>query len=176
MSSFPFGFRLAQAIGFSGAAWLSGNIAALSLIAVPALTTSRREDQAPPKLLVKQWRNMYEAGKTQNPPIAATTAAAFFYLAWSVREGGPLFRQATYSRAGLYSTAAVLTLSIVPYTFVAMRTTNGSLLDLASSPTEFSERATTASGTLLDRWGFLNGIRSILPLAGGLMGMAAAVI
>ncbi|KAJ5833269.1 hypothetical protein N7474_001580 [Penicillium riverlandense] len=174
MVSYPIGFRMAQAIGFTGAAWLSGNIAALSMNAVPALVSSRQEDNAPPKLIVKQWRNVYEAGKAQNRPIAAITASAFFYLAWSVRSGAPLFRQAAYSQAGLYSAAAILTLGIVPYTIVAMSNTNNALLNMAKPKIELSDRNQAESVTLLDKWVNLNLFRSLLPLAGGLIGIAAA--
>ncbi|GFF56829.1 hypothetical protein IFM58399_10408 [Aspergillus lentulus] len=62
------GFRVAQAIGFIGAAWLSGNIAALSMNAVPSLLRSQKETNLPLTATAKQWREMYEAGKAQNRP------------------------------------------------------------------------------------------------------------
>ncbi|GAQ12293.1 hypothetical protein ALT_9614 [Aspergillus lentulus] len=62
------GFRVAQAIGFTGAAWLSGNIAALSMNAVPSLLRSQKETNLPLTATAKQWREMYGAGKAQNPP------------------------------------------------------------------------------------------------------------
>ncbi|KAB8067973.1 DUF1772-domain-containing protein [Aspergillus leporis] len=176
MVSYPIGFRVAQAIGFTGAAWLSGNIAALSMNCVPGLIASRREDLAPPLLVVKQWRKVFEAGKAQNPPIAALTGAAFLYLAWSVRVGAPLFQRAAYSRTGLYVAAATLTFSIVPYTFLTMSTTNNELLKMERLSTDLSSHDTKESAKLLDKWVTLNGIRSLLPLAGGLMGMVAAFI
>ncbi|XHF98732.1 hypothetical protein AWENTII_002271 [Aspergillus wentii] len=175
MSAYPLGYRIAQAVGLSGAAWLSGNIAALSLIAVPALAQSRDEKSLSPSAAVKLWKKMYDAGKSQNPPIAATTAAAFLYLAWSVRRGAPLIHSTTYSLAGLYATAATLTVSIVPYTIVAMRPTNNALIKLAGSR-DLTAAEETQSNDLLGRWIVLNGIRSILPLVGGLVGITAAFL
>ncbi|KAF3399898.1 Noranthrone monooxygenase [Penicillium rolfsii] len=173
MASYPFGFRLAQAVGISGAAWLSGNIAALSMNATPSLLRSRREDNVPPATLVKQWRNMYENGKTQNPPVAAAVAASFFYLAWSVRSGAPLFRQTAYSRSGLFSAAAVLTIGIVPYTFLTMSSTNNALLEKASSAPEISD---TETSTLIEKWTQLNMVRGYLPLIGAVVGLVASFV
>lgn len=210
MTAYPFGFRLAQAIGISGAAWLSGmyslllsltrnpraafmelhiitvpkilslltltttgNIAALSMNATPALLRSRREDNVPPATLAKQWRNIFENGKTQNPPVAAAVAASFFYLAWSVRAGGPLFKQTAYSRAGLFSTAAVLTLGIVPYTMLAMTSTNNALLEKVKSAPEVSDKETAR---LIEKWTTLNALRGYLPLAGAAVGIVASFL
>ncbi|PYI35345.1 DUF1772-domain-containing protein [Aspergillus indologenus CBS 114.80] len=176
MTSFPVGYRLAQAIGFSGAAWLSGNIAALSLIAVPAVVETQKDTTLPSSVVVKLWWGFYEKGKTQNPPIAAATASAFLYLAWSVRAGGPLFRSAAYNRAGLYTAAAVLTLGIVPYTILTMRPTNNALIALAQSLKDLTAADETRSRDLLAKWTLLNGIRGLLPLAGAMLGMVAAWI
>ncbi|KAF3406331.1 Noranthrone monooxygenase [Talaromyces pinophilus] len=175
MSGSRFAFRIAQAVGFTGAAWLSGNIAALSANAVPVIVTSAQENNLSPKVTCKLWRNMYEAGKTQNPPIAIATASAFAYVAWSVRRNPTLFVSAAYGGFGMYTAAAVLTLSIVPYTLAAMRNTNDALLKLADSKEDLlASRAEVEA--LLDRWTTLNWIRSLLPLAGGLAGIAAALL
>ncbi|CEJ59424.1 hypothetical protein PMG11_08049 [Penicillium brasilianum] len=173
MASYPLGFRLAQAIGISGAAWLSGNIAALSMNVTPALLRSHREDNVHPATIAKQWRNMFENGKTQNPPIAAAVAASFFYLAWSVRSGAPLFKHTAYSRSGLFSAAAVLTLGIVPYTIVAMKRTNDTLLEKAKSVSEISD---TETSTLIEKWTTLNAVRGYFPLAAAVIGMVASFV
>ncbi|EDN08250.1 predicted protein [Histoplasma mississippiense (nom. inval.)] len=78
-TSCPTAFRVAQAVGLSGAAWLSGNIAAYSVNVAPSLLTSAQESNLSASTLAKLWRNVYHLGATQNPPIALCTAAAFFY-------------------------------------------------------------------------------------------------
>ncbi|GKZ33040.1 hypothetical protein AbraIFM66950_002759 [Aspergillus brasiliensis] len=176
MVSTPIGFRAAQVLGLTGAAWLSGNIAALSMNAVPGLVRSREEHNVPHQLIVRQWKNMYEAGKTQNPPIAAATATAFLYLAWSVKSGSPLFRQTAYNCVGLFSAAAIVTLSIVPYTLVAMSGTNNALLKLAGSKQELSHQDIEEINDRLQQWRTLNFVRSLLPLAGTMVGMAALAL
>ncbi|KLJ05797.1 hypothetical protein EMPG_10770 [Blastomyces silverae] len=178
MTSCPATFRVAQVVGLSGAAWLSGNIAAYSLIVAPSLLTSAKESNFPPSTLAKLFRNIYHLGARQNPPIALTTAAAFFYLAWSVRSGTALFRQTAENTASLYCAAGVLTLSIVPFTLIAMMKTNGALLEQAkvveSEPT-VKVGAREETERLLCRWIGLNGVRSLFPLAGALVGLYAAL-
>ncbi|KAL2838534.1 hypothetical protein BJY01DRAFT_219921 [Aspergillus pseudoustus] len=176
MSGSTFALRVAQGVGFTGAAWLSGNIAALSANSVPAIISSVREDNISPNVACKQWRNMYEAGKTQNPPIAFATASSFAYVAWSVRQiPRSLAASAAYGGFGMYVAAAVLTLSIVPYTVAAMRPTNNALLELAESKGDRVTSSAEVEG-LLGRWTTLNWARSLLPLAGGFAGIAAALL
>lgn len=150
----------------------TGNIAALSLIAVPALTNAQEEKEVSPGTAVKLWKKIYDAGKSQNPPVAATTAAAFLYLAWSARPG----IRTTYNPAGLYTAAAILTVSIVPYTIVTMRPTNNALIKLAKSQADLTAADVLQSNGLLGRWMVLNGIRSLLPLVGGVVAITAAFL
>lgn len=143
--------------------------------AVPALLRARSEDNLPIKNMVNLWRNLYESGKSQNPPIAALTASAFFYLAWATRSSSPLFRQVARNSNALYGTAAILTLSIVPYTIVTMSGTNNALLAKTKLDSEPSAEARAEIEELVNKWVSLNGLRSLLPLAGGLLGMFAAL-
>ncbi|KAH0558644.1 hypothetical protein GP486_004704 [Trichoglossum hirsutum] len=180
MATSRISFRMAQAFGVVGAAWLSGNIAALSLISVPALSRSQAQDSVQPGILSKQWKYNYEAGKTQNPPVAVAVAASFSYLAWSVRSGTQLGRLAPAHSVQLFSTAAILTIGIIPYTIIAMRPTNNKLL--AKAEQEFDLKGASASvtsddrevGELLKKWTFLNGIRSLMPLLGSAAALLAA--
>ncbi|KAL3429921.1 hypothetical protein BDV09DRAFT_189693 [Aspergillus tetrazonus] len=132
-----------QAIGVTGAAWLSGNIALFSM---------------------------------NNPPVAAITAASFVYLAVlsSLRSSPPiLFRAAPYSRAGFYASAALLTLGIVPFTLVAMSSTNNALI--AGQRGSVAATDARIEGLLQD-WVALNRVRSLLPLLGSLTGIAVALL
>ncbi|PGH16073.1 hypothetical protein AJ79_02053 [Helicocarpus griseus UAMH5409] len=177
-SHYPTAFRVAQAVGLSGAAWLSGNIAAYSVNVTPSLLTSAQESNLPSPVLAKLWRNVYEKGKTQNPPIAIATAAAFFYLSWSVRSGTLLFREAAENAATLYCTAGLLTLGIVPYTIAMMKTTNNALNEKAKavqSEPAVKVGAGDETEELVRKWTALNGVRSLFPLAGALVGAYAAL-
>ncbi|KAJ5485002.1 hypothetical protein N7539_004990 [Penicillium diatomitis] len=167
-SSGSLGLGLAQAIGISGAAWLSGNIFALSINTVAALQESIHEDKVSPSIIAKQWSRMYAKGKTQNPPIAAAVAASFFYLAWSAPSDTFPANRATLSLSGLYSSAAVVTLGIVPFTLLAMVGTNNSLHRQAKSEVEVPEAETME---LLGKWSYLNVIRGCFPLVGAVLGL-----
>ncbi|KAJ9483998.1 hypothetical protein VN97_g9389 [Penicillium thymicola] len=175
MNTFPPGYRVAQAIGLTGAAWLSGNIAALSMNAAPALLRARSEDRLPIANVVKLWRNFYESGKSQNPPIAVLTASAFFYLAWSTRSGVSLLRQVARNTTTLYGTAAILILGIMPYTITAMSSTNNALLAKAELASEPTAQVSMEIEELVSKWISLNVFRSLLPLAGGLLGIFATL-
>ncbi|OAP64277.1 hypothetical protein AYL99_00249 [Fonsecaea erecta] len=166
--------RAAKVIGVTGAAWLGGNIAALSLIAVPALRRSGVEAGVPSSILAKQWRFLYDTGKAQNPPIATVTAAAYLYLAWSARRIAPLGQLPLY-----YGSAAVLTLGIVPFTLIAMHSTNNRLMQHSeqaaskSVSTPLQPASDDEVDGLIAKWIILNGVRSLFPLAGGILGIIA---
>jgi len=168
-------FRIAQAVGLSGAAWLSGNIAALSLISVPALSKSHKEDSVPAGYLARQWKHTFEAGKSQNPPIAGVATASFAYLAWSVRAGTSLSLLVPKNSIILYSVAAVFTIGIVPWTIIAMMPTNNKLLAKAEHSASVMADDKEVSD-LLRKWTILNGVRSLLPLAGTAVALAAVLV
>ncbi|KAJ5604484.1 hypothetical protein N7510_009638 [Penicillium lagena] len=170
---YPLSFRIAQAVGLSGAAWLSGNISTLSMIVMPALLRSHRENNVSPSILAKQWRHLYDNGSSQNPQISALIACTLFYCAWSVREGGALFRPAQTSLAGLYVAAGLLVLAFTPWTLGVMACTNNELKKMALSKSEASDEETIG---LLNTWTMLNGIRGIFPLVGGFVGLTAAFL
>lgn len=144
--------------------------------AATGLLESRRENEISSATLAKQWKKIFEAGKAQNPPIAAVTATAFFYLAWSVRSGTSLVLWAAPSRSVLYCSAAVLTLSIVPYTIAAMRKTNAALVTKTTVDSRAAEKASGEIDDLVREWISLNSIRSLLPLVGGLVGIFATFL
>ncbi|CAG7959587.1 unnamed protein product [Penicillium olsonii] len=143
--------------------------------AAPGLLTSRLENEISPATLAKQWRNVFEAGKAQNPPIAAITSSAFLYLAWCARAGSPMFSRTVPGHAALYCSAAALTIAIVPYTIIAMRKTNNALIEQSNSTSAVTEKNAGEIEQLVRDWISLNGFRSLLPLAGGLVGIFAVL-
>ncbi|OJI97964.1 hypothetical protein ASPVEDRAFT_24878 [Aspergillus versicolor CBS 583.65] len=178
MAQYPPGIRVAQAVGLTGAAYLAGNIASFTLASVPALQTAHTRYQAPLTLIVKQWRDMYEAGHAQNPPIAILAASSFAFLAWSVHRDVAVGALAPRNASTLYALAAALTVGIVPWTFATMMGTNRLLLERAGNAAwapsgekgEEEEREVTGA---LARWRTLNGVRALLPLLGVVAGVCA---
>ena len=118
---------------------------------------------------------MYEAGKTQNPPIAIATASALLSLAWSAHRGGGR------NQAILYASAAIFTLAVVPFTLLIMAGTNQKLDDQATRGGDGSGAVKAGSAEegidfLLARWRNLNAMRSLLPFVGGVLGTVAALM
>jgi hypothetical protein len=75
----------------------------------------------------------------------------------------------------LYCVAAALTLGIVPYTFGIMMGTNNQLMDKANSNWVADEKSSAEVESLLSRWLKLNVGRGLLPLAGCIVALIAAV-
>ncbi|OJD12193.1 hypothetical protein AJ78_07167 [Emergomyces pasteurianus Ep9510] len=179
MTSCPTAFRVAQTVGLTGAAWLSGNIASFSLIVAPSFLTSAQENNLAPSTLAKLWKNVYHLGARQNPPISLCTALSFFYLAWSARSGTTLFRETAENTASLYCAAGALVVAVVPFTVLAMTKTNSALLENAklveAEPATVKAGAREQTEHLIRRWIKLNGVRSLFPLTAALVGMYAAL-
>ncbi|KAN0117622.1 DUF1772 domain containing protein [Hyaloscypha variabilis] len=176
MSSFSTSFRVAQAVGLGGAMWLSGNIEALSIISIPALSTSQEKDSAPAGLVARQWKYIYDDGKIQNPSIAVIAGTSFAYLAWSVRSGTALSLIVPKNSAQIYTIAAILTYGMIPFTGLFMLPTNEKLMSTANryvsakSAGAANDKEVSES---LKKWALLSGIRGLLPLLGGIVSMVA---
>ncbi|KAL4885448.1 hypothetical protein BJY04DRAFT_134518 [Aspergillus karnatakaensis] len=173
MAQYPPSIRAAQVVGLTGAAWLAGNIGGYSFITIPSLLKSHTEHSASLPLIVKQWRDMYEAGKAQNPPIAILTATAFGYLAWSVHKSIAIGALAPKNAVALYSAAAALTVGIVPWTLAVMVPTNKKLIGRAESVWVEDEGSVTEVKGLIGKWTVLNTLRGVFPLLGAVVGVLA---
>ncbi|KAG2165974.1 DUF1772-domain-containing protein [Aureobasidium pullulans] len=155
--------RVAQVVGLTASAYLAGSIGSISWQSVPALM------DAPAPLLAKQWKKIFDQGKVAAPPMAVISAAIFGGLAYREPVGSSNFN--------LYTAAALLVPSIVPYTVFLMSTVNSKLQEKASSLasaslTDTAVESGAAEGEtaheLLEKWATLNLGRSLLPLIGTL--------
>ncbi|KAG7113383.1 Noranthrone monooxygenase like protein [Verticillium longisporum] len=159
----PVPYLTAVATGVIGAAWTSGAIAGLSIIGCPAALDFPRH------LSAGVWRGLYEHGFAAMPKFAATTAAVYLYAAFEGRRRTTSGSGGGKGNAFLgFVAAAALTVSIVPFTIALMSETNRELLLAAgdTSPQQATERIVELIGT----WKALNLGRSLLPLAGAVVG------
>lgn len=140
----------------------TGGIASLSTFAVPGLLVG----SVPARELARQWQTVYNRGKATMPFVAIASLAGFAYVAYQQRSQG----QPAWTRYGL---AGALTIGIVPFTIIAMTATNNSLMQVASGATALGEDATRS---LLLKWKGLNMARSMLPLAGAVVGLWTFVV
>ncbi|CAK3772736.1 Noranthrone monooxygenase [Lecanosticta acicola] len=134
------------------ASFLSGAIASVSLLTIPViLETSTSANQ-----LLHQWTRIYQRGHIQGPIISSVTGLLYAYAAWRRHD------------AGLQSTAACLTVGMIPYTWIFMAGTNTSLFAAA-------ERGGAADRVEAERlvgtWRFLNFVRALFPLSGAVVGV-----
>lgn len=118
---------------------------------------------------------MYNAGKAQNPLIAAGTASAFLYLAWSVQSGKHVIGPMGLSVSAMYLASALLVIGIVPFTLLFMQATNSALSSIAHMDADAADKSGSEIMNLFNKWNILNGIRSVFPLAGGVIGLTAAL-
>lgn len=152
---------------------------------MPPLFRSKQDktDNTSQNTLARQWKTLYNHGKVQNPPIAAISACSLYYLAYAVRSHSAYYsRFAGESTGTFYAGAAFLTLGIVPWTLVAMTSTNDRIAVVteieAGDESEKSERSGLSDEEfdgLLSQWQVLNGIRGVFPLVGGVLGLFLAL-
>ncbi|KAJ5244627.1 hypothetical protein N7489_004723 [Penicillium chrysogenum] len=106
----------------------------------------------------------YHKGHSLGPPFAILGAGGFVWLALE-------------SGCWLYWRAAILDVGIVPYTFAFMIQTNSSIFEIANVKDSSEKPASEENrlAPLLNRWACLNTVRSLFPLAGGILGLVAAL-
>jgi hypothetical protein len=121
----------------------------------------------PGDLLAQQWRAMFNMGKAAMPAIAVISVASYAYTAYDRSK-----RHLYWTR---YATAAALTVSIIPFTFIFMHPTNQSLLQIAGGGATAAVVNDDSVRALITKWAGLNLIRSLLPLGGAIVGLWALV-
>ncbi|OSS49898.1 hypothetical protein B5807_05813 [Epicoccum nigrum] len=110
----PTAFSTAKLIGLTGAAWLSGTIASMSLISVPTLPSAVNSGSLSAHAAVSLWAAQFRAGFALAPPIAILTASSLVFCGWSA---GGSTAATTNLRGGktdarLFYVAAALTVAI----------------------------------------------------------------
>jgi hypothetical protein len=156
--------RIAQTLGITTSAILSGYVASVSMALVPRLLES------PTPLLLRQWKSAYHSGKTYAPPFAALSSACYFYLYYKSKHNG-------------YLTAGALTIGIVPYTLLVLMGTNKKLLAKAEEAKTLGWKdelvevglGNETAHKLVDNWGILNLGRAVLLSSASVVAIWTAV-
>lgn len=131
----------------------------LSLMAVPVLLdTTTNASQ-----LFHQWVRMYHYGHQVLPTAAVGTFLLYSYTSIKKRKANKSW--------GIFLLAGVTTLSILPFTWVFMLSTNNELFRLESvSKAEPLVKGVVEAKELVVKWSWLHFTRSLLPLAGAIIG------
>ena len=127
---------------------------ALSLVAVPVLLDTNTDAA----LLLKQWARLYHYGHQLAPALAVTSLAFYGYTA-----RGKYTSQKPWC---IWATAGLVTISMVPFTWIAMVPTNNTLFELGA------QRGVELRGAqdLMVKWSWLHVMRSLFPLFGAITG------
>ncbi|KAK2029968.1 DUF1772-domain-containing protein [Colletotrichum zoysiae] len=147
---------ITTATGILGCAWWAGATASLSTFSVPAILQSSSE----PAHALRPWRHIFLNGASTGPKVALVTFLSFAYAAYDHHTRGAVWKP--------YATAAVLSLTIAPFTLVFMSSTNNALMAGAQGVETLSLSETTE---LLTRWQILNLVRSLISLASAGLGL-----
>lgn len=131
----------------------------LSLATIPAIL------QSPTPLLLKQWRVVFDIGKSTAPPLAVLAAATLSYVAYTKYN---ISGSDTTQWRGL-AIAAAGTVGIVPFTLLFMGGINDKLI--TASDAVGKEVASESVRELVARWGRVNVVRSFLTLGATMVGI-----
>jgi hypothetical protein len=139
----------------------------LSLIAVPVLLDT---NSAQPRRMVHQWARLYHYGHIYMPAVAVATSGLYIYTAMrNLATRG-------HNRWSIYAAAGVVTIAIVPFTWVFMDPTNNTLFELDELPKPSTHMVDEAAvRQLLMKWALLHVFRSFLPMVGSIMGLIGAL-
>nr|P0DOB2.1 RecName: Full=Anthrone oxygenase gedH; AltName: Full=Geodin synthesis protein H [Aspergillus terreus NIH2624] len=130
-----------------------GAMMGLSLVAVPVfLDTNTQSEQ-----LLAQFASLYDYGHKLMPTIAVATCALHGWVAARKR--------AAHQPWGRPVLAAVTTITMVPFTWVCMVSTNNALFQLHKGADANMEMVRA----LIARWQWLHVARSLFPLAGAIV-------
>lgn len=137
-----------------------GTLMSLYTITMPVLV----QTSVSTPLLLQQWARIFDRGHVQGPVLAIMTSVTYGYATWLRVQRG---------ENGISCTiAAVLTLSIVPYTWVFMGKINRALFkavdDSRKEDMVVDERV---AESLVISWSKLHAVRSMLPLVGAVVGL-----
>jgi hypothetical protein len=136
----------------------------LSLISVPVLLDTATDS---PHLL-RQWSRMYHYGHLIMPSLAAGTLLLHACTA---------LQQNTLGKPwGIFACAGGVTIAIAPFTWVVMGGINGELFRRLERVGGVSKENATSGELeevkgLVKRWSWLHLMRSMLPLAGTVLGV-----
>ncbi|KAL8787676.1 MAG: hypothetical protein Q9213_002107 [Squamulea squamosa] len=162
MASLSTTVRICQGLGITASSFLAGTLYTASALGVPAILAG----QTNPSLLVSQWHSMFRAGFKIGPTLALLGAVNYLYVAWGSYNS-------TYDARVWkgFVGAAVGTIGIVPFTLIFMSSTNNALLAQAAKTT-LSEVEVRG---LVEKWAFLNLVRSGIPVVGTALGLYGAL-
>lgn len=150
--------RTAQALGLTSAILLSGINLGSSLLTIPLLSTR------PPSISTPFFHEFYLRGAATLVPLGIFSAACSALVAYLL----PAQRR-------IWTLAAVGAAAQTPWTLLVMMGTNRKLIEIAESAVQREKVGRGEVAGLLARWAWMNAVRGLLALGGGLAGLWAVM-
>ncbi|MCJ1403374.1 hypothetical protein MMC11_006597 [Xylographa trunciseda] len=144
-------------LGITTSAFCSGGLLFTSYVHVPAYVKNTSDES-----LLSQWQTMAAVGKAIVPPLALIASGANFFNSYMTHTQPQHYR---------FMAAGVLSLAILPYTFVALGPTNAEFElreEKKGSSTDDRLRNLDVK-ELISRWSNLSAVRGFLLLASAIV-------
>jgi hypothetical protein len=146
---------------------------------------------SPTPLLTRQWSLLYHYGSRTIPALAVLACLCYGYISYQLYHPSALpaslanlSSETLNYKAKLYATAAVLVISLMPFTLAMIMPTNKKLqgktkdykgLKVTEEVTEVGVAKEESVKQLVDKWGLLNAFRGLFPLGATILAMLATV-
>ena len=150
--------RTFQVLGLTTSIFLSGVNIGASVLTLPILYTR------PVSISTPIFHEFYVRGALTLVPLGIFSAACSAFVAYLLP-----------SQRNIWAIVGVATISQTPWTLLAMKSTNDRLNAIAASKVEQEKASEEEVVGLLRRWAWLNVVRGMLPLVGGLSGVWAVL-
>lgn len=139
-------------------------MASLSIIAVPVfLDTNGGSTSAAATQLVRQWARTYDYGHIILPGICIGVCGLYGHAVLTSST------KCTTSSVCHYAMAAATTVSMVPFTWLVMTSTNNALFQLQS--TQPDPASLSVAQGLIIKWAWMHVARCLFPLLGAFFGV-----
>ena len=150
--------QIAQVLGLTSSIFLSGINIGASHLTLPILYTRSPSISAP------IFHEFYNRGAVTLVPLGLFSASCSALVAYLLP-----------SQRTLWAGAAVATFAQLPWTGLAMMKTIGRLNAIAASKIEQEKASQEEVVALLRQWAWMNVVRGLLAMAGGLAGVWALI-
>lgn len=135
----------------------------LFLLTIPVLLETTQQTHQ----LLHQWSRVYYSGHRKGPAISITTGLIYAYAAWSKYAAGSPWL--------VFAVAGATTVSMVPYTWIVMQSTNDALFRAEARTKSEQVQSWAEAESLVKAWNRFNAVRSLFPLAGAILGILGTV-
>ncbi|KAI9847679.1 MAG: hypothetical protein M1837_001927 [Sclerophora amabilis] len=171
MTDLPTSIRVAQALGITTSAFISGLTFANSYQSIPPTL------QSPAPLLLRQWRYQFNFGVRTVPPLVLAVFAQMSYVAYYYYH---LDDPSEAVKWTYFMAAGIATFSNIPFTFAFIMPTTKSIAKQEEIMASGVKNGVTDIGRgngsphdLVARWGKLSAVRGWLELTGAVIGFYA---